>query len=415
MKSRFEYTLVYSELVPEGATFNRYMDSYTKVLDGLGGKLCNDIKTRGAIPFVYLITTGGTEQALLDIRQQRRKHSPDEPVWIVAHPSYNSLPASLEVLARLQQDEEDGRIFYLQSSDDEEGLQQINTALDKTGSPELLSQTRIGLVGAPSDWLVASRPPRETVRNVWGPEVVDVSIDEINSAIQMVAADTIDPIREPLVTGATEVREPSTADLDNVIRVYLALKTVIRKHDLDALTVRCFDLVLSLQTTGCYGLAQLTDEGVIAGCEGDLVSTVGMVWVNKLLGKTPWMANPARLDEASNTLWLAHCTVPRGIVQDYGLRSHFESGMGVGIQGTLANEAVTLLRIGGKRMEKLWLAEGEIIQAGDAEDLCRTQAEIRLDDGKVGDLLKSPLGNHIIMVQGHHASALKSWHQTMIS
>lgn len=38
--------------------------------------------------------------------------------------------------------------------------------------------------------------------------------------------------------------------------------------------------------------------------------------------------------------------------KNYNLRSHFESGIGVGIQGTLENEKVTLLRIGGKRMEK---------------------------------------------------------------
>jgi L-fucose isomerase-like protein len=238
-------------------------------------------------------------------------------------------------------------------------------------------------------------------------------MDEITQALQAVPPEAIASILEPLVTGATEVREPSQTELEEIVRVYVALKQASERHGLDAITVRCFDLVLDLQTTGCFGLAQLTDEGVIAGCEGDLVSTVGMLWAYMLLGQIPWMANPAQLDEASNTLWLAHCTVPRRIVQDYGLRSHFESGLGVGIQGALPKGPVTLLRIGGTAMDKIWLAEGEILRAGGAENLCRTQAEVRLTHSKVQDLLHAPLGNHLILVKGHYSDRLRAWWETM--
>jgi L-fucose isomerase-like protein len=91
------------------------------------------------------------------------------------------------------------------------------------------------------------------------------------------------------------------------------------------------------------------------------------------------------------------------------------SGLGVGIQGTLPEGAVTLLRIGGTAMDKIWLAEGEVLQAGDVEDLCRTQAEVRLTHGKVQDLLYAPLGNHLILVKGHHADRLWAWWKTTIA
>ena len=76
------------------------------------------------------------------------------------------------------------------------------------------------------------------------------------------------------------------------------------------------------------------------------------MWAHELLELTPWMANPAQLDPARNMLWLAHCTVPRSLVESYRLRSHFESGLGVGIQGALPAGPVTLLRIGGKKMDR---------------------------------------------------------------
>lgn len=39
-----------------------------------------------------------------------------------------------------------------------------------------LHRSRIGLVGAPSDWLVASAPSSEVVRAAWGPSLVDVDM-----------------------------------------------------------------------------------------------------------------------------------------------------------------------------------------------------------------------------------------------
>jgi hypothetical protein len=88
----------------------------------------------------------------------------------------------------------------------------------------------------------------------------------------------------------------------------------------------------------------------------------------------------------------------------------------VGIQGTLPIGSTTLLRIGGGRMEKLWLAEGEIVQTGAAENLCRTQAKVCLtQSADVKDLLRAPLGNHLVLVREHHANRLRTWWETMIS
>ncbi|MEA3340278.1 MAG: hypothetical protein U9R15_09955, partial [Chloroflexota bacterium] len=226
--------------------------------------------------------------------------------------------------------------------------------------------------------------------------------------------------------------------LEDGARVYLGLRQLVERYTLSALTLRCFDLVIRLRTTGCLALAQLNDESVIAGCEGDLVSTLGMLWAYHLLGQIPWMANPARLNGADNKLWLAHCTVPRRLTRRYQLlgtaipmaryqllgtaipmaryrlRSHFESGLGAAIQGEIAPGPVTLLRIGGAGLERIWLAEGDLLRNGDAEDLCRTQVEIRLTQGSVSDLLRAPLGNHLVMVRGRYAGRLRSWWEAML-
>lgn len=365
-------------------------------------------------PLVYVMATGGTERTLLQLQAARQAERPGEPVILVAHPGNNSLPASLEVLARLQQDEFPGRIVFLRGPEDEAGLASLDAAIADVAVRMRLLDTRIGLVGEPSDWLVASSPDADIVREVWGPTVIRIPMEELEAAIDAVADEDV-TARVTLLTGeATGCAEPSEGDLADVARVTAAMQALVDAHGFDAVSLRCFDLLVSRETTGCFALSELTDAGVMAGCEGDLVSTVGMLWAYLMTGELPWMANPSELDEAANTLKLAHCTIARGMLENYRLRSHFESGQGVGIQGDLPLGPVTLLRIGGAAMNALWLAEGEIVSRGDAENLCRTQVDIELTVGDVSELLHTPLGNHIVLIRGHHAERLSDWWETML-
>jgi len=414
MTSRFGFIPIHSQFVNDEETFNKIAGRYIKLFEQIGGERWTQEDLKNLKPLFYLMLTGGTEELLLNLRDERNKHIQNEPVILLALPAHNSLPASLEVLARLQQDDQKGRIIYLTETDSKSGVNQVEEILRDLEVWFALKRVRIGMVGTPSDWLIASKPEPKALQQTWGAEVVSIPMEEIGENLKEVNPQSIKTIWESLVNGAAEVREPSHTDLEENIKVYIALKKTIEQHNLDAITVRCFDLVLDHKTTGCFALAQLNDEGIIAGCEGDLVSTIGMLWSYKLLGQIPWMANPVQLNEESNTLWLAHCTVPRSIVKEYTLRSHFESGIGVGIQGTISNGPVTLLRIGGKNMDKIWIAEGEIIQSGRAEDLCRTQVEVKLTTGTVKEILQAPLGNHLILVRGHHHKQLIEWWKTMI-
>lgn len=413
MTARFGFLPLASILVPEEQR-SSITSTYEKALAMLGGELWTVADITEPAPLFYLVATGGTEGLILSVQETRDISSPGEPVFLIAHPGNNSLPAALEVLARLQQDGVSGRVFYLSDPEDAEGLAQITRAVEDLRVRNALRSARIGLIGPPSDWLVASMPEPAVVKEMWGPEVVPIDMTELVSRIEAVSAEAIEPGVRSLVSGATECVEPSESELDSVARVHAGMRELIAHHALDAVTVRCFDLVLDRSTTGCFALSALADEDIMAGCEGDLVSTVGLMWTHLLTGEMPWMANPAQLDEDENALWLAHCTVPRSMVERYRLRSHFESGLGVGIQGVIPDGDVTLVRIGGSAMEQLWIAEGVVTRSGDAENLCRTQAHVRLTDGHVSDLLHAPLGNHIVLIRGHHAERLWSWWESML-
>jgi L-fucose isomerase-like protein len=409
MKNKFCYIPLFSKFIDSEEKLERISGDYFNFLSSKGGIKITKADIDNPLPLVYFIVTGGTEQQLIDLLNVRSKVFPKEPVYIIAHPTQNSLPASLEILAKCHQDKIEGEIFYFKTSNDEDGILQIENALESQQEITTLHNLRIGMVGEPSDWLIASKPAAEIIKNVWGPEVINLNIEEVAKELENIIQVDVEKTHNMLISNADEIIEPSKLDIENNVRVYLALKNIIDKNKLDALSIRCFDLLLDIKTSGCFALAKLNDEGIIAGCEGDLVSTVSMLWVYKLLDQIPWMANPAQINAANNSLLLAHCTVPLSLVSSYDLRSHFESGISVGIKGTFSKELVTLLRIGGKDMRRIWLAEGEIVKTGNSEHLCRTQLEIKLNRGNVKELLSSPLGNHIILLKGNKADQLMKW------
>jgi L-fucose isomerase-like protein len=360
---------------------------------------------------VVFLATGGTERLILESAGFDAR----EPALLVAHPGHNSLPAALEVLARVQQLGIRGQVHFLRGPSDTEGLRRLAEAIHDRRVRRALIESRIGLVGGPSDWLVASSPTTETVRAVWGPIVVPLPLESILSEPDQESAARGATLARDFRAGAEALVEPAEADLLAAGRVHAMLRRLVDAERLDAVAVRCFDLVLRRQTTGCLALAQLNDEGVIAGCEGDLVATVAMLWIQRLTGTISWMANPSRIDLDRGILSLAHCTVPRSVSGAYRLRSHFESGLGVGVQGTMRTGPVTLVRIGGARMELLRAIDGDLSCNTDHPDLCRTQVEIEVRRDRLQDLLAQPLGNHMVVVSGHHAAALRRWHEAMIA
>ncbi|MEN8234639.1 MAG: hypothetical protein ABFR89_06915 [Actinomycetota bacterium] len=381
--------------IHDPASLERLVDSYRPALERMGGTF--DTGGDIALPFVL---TGGTEAQILELWDS------DTPLFLLAHPNQNSLPASLEALARVVQLGGRGRILYLSGPDDDSGLADLADAVHDLAVRRRMSGQTIGVVGPPSDWLVASMPAPNVVKSSWGPTAVPIGLDHLYGAY------TTDPDIEPLPAGESRIEIGEVGKADGI---YEGLRELIAGEHLDALSLRCFDVIGELDTTGCLALARLNDEGIIAGCEGDLVSTVAMMWVQELLGLVPWMANPARVNPAENTLWLAHCTVAPSLVTNLRLDTHYESDRGVGMHGEFELGPVTVLRIGGNRMERLWLAEGEILRPGDEPNLCRTQIELRLDDGAVEQLLNDPLGNHLVMVRGRHAARLRFWWETMVA
>lgn len=380
------------------------------------------MKIDAAYNFALLIVTGGTENQALQLLTQGQMpdgqvlateasvkfSDPREPVLLLAHPLHNSLPAAMEILAKLRQLNRRGKIIFL--SEQQQFCAELQQVEKIISTKQRLKRLRLGQLGNPSDWLIASMPPAQLVSEQWGPHLVAVEMAEISQAIALADEEQAKNISQSLLARAQGCVEPTAADLQLAAKVVIGLKEIVKRHRLDALTIRCFDLVTSLQTTGCLAVSQLIDEGIIAGCEGDIPAALTMVWLNLLTGELPFMANPQEIDAATNSLWLAHCTIGTKIVENFRLRSHFESSCGVAFAGTVALGDVTIARLGGLDLRQLFVSDGQLTQCEFLTGRCRTQLKIKLArDTQL--LLRQPLGNHHVLIKGHFAPLLEEYHQ----
>jgi len=343
-----------------------------------------------------LVLTGGVEREVLKVASQM-----PSPIILIAHPGQNSLPAALEILARIRQDGGAGEILFGTPGEIAAGLKRevcINSAW------ETLRFSRVGIIGDPSEWLVASDVDRAFLKGQMGVDLVNVSIDELVE--QSTAHKPSRSAVGKFTKSATSVKEPGKADLSGSVAIYEGLRAIVDKYRLSACTVRCFDLVERLNNTGCYALSRLNDEQIIAGCEGDMQAMFSMYLGSLLSGGATFMANIASIDTAERNLIIAHCTCPLSLSTGFVIRSHFESSIGVGIAAKIPPGPCTLFRLGGDRLNRLFVREGTITGSLAREDLCRTQVTLSID-GSLEPLLLSPLGNHHVLIPGHHRDTIE--------
>ena len=344
---------------------------------------------------LIFVRTGGTEGLFQQLMPVLAGKS-EAPFYLLASAKSNSLAASLEILSYLRQQGKQGEILH---GNPEYIASRIQLLCQVESAVKRLRQSRLGIIGKPSDWLIASYADAECVRQRLGVELLEIPMSELLDTLT--ATPTPSPTEH---SGMPAVNEA----LPGACRLYEAMKTIVKKHDLQGFTIRCFDLLDAVHNTGCWALAKLNAEGYIAGCEGDVPTMLTMMLLRALIGTSSFQANPASIHPETGEILFAHCTIPFDMVQRYELDTHFESGIGVGIRGFVPEGPVTICKVSGD-LSRTFVAEGELVRSQAKPDLCRTQLVVRLaNPSDIDYFLTNPIGNHHVIAVGHHAEELKA-------
>ena len=350
-----------------------------------------------ALNLIY-VRTGGAEgifQKLLPGLLEKG----EKVFYLLTSGKSNSLAASLEILSYLRQQGLKGEVLH---GSPEYLRGRIGLLAKVEAARRTLAGKRIGILGHPSDWLISSIWDDAALQDRLGLTTEYMPMDEL-LAILKDPADAFD-VPEVLPM-AKDIR----ASFPGAVQIYRALKAIVAERGYGAITLRCFDLLGTVHNTGCYALAQLNSDGIPSSCEGDVPALLSMMVAHALTGCTGFQANPARIDVETGEMLFAHCTIPFNMVGDhYCYDTHFESGIGVGIHGHFPLGPVTVFKLSGK-LDRAFIAEGEALRNQKEPDLCRTQVWLRLRPEDARYFLTDPIGNHHILLPGHHAALLREY------
>lgn len=345
----------------------------------------------GDLDLLY-IRTGGTEGLF---KQWFESARPQGALYLLTSGKSNSLAASMEILSWLRLQQAEGEILHGEA---EIVTRRIAMLAKAKAAKRNLAGQKIGIIGNPSDWLISSTYNREALQQKIGIELVDVPMEELLTEIKK---------RDYPIAARRRIKTCPSDYFVGALEIYGALRRLIERYQLSALTIRCFDLLSTVKNTGCLALALLNEEGIPAGCEGDVPALLTMLIGKELTGKTGFQANPARLNPSTGEILFAHCTVPLNMLREYQWDTHFESGIGVAIHGEIPEGAVTIAKVSGD-LSRVALFDAELERNQYEQDLCRTQIIVKAP-GSGDYFLKDPIGNHHIILQGHQKEQFEAF------
>lgn len=344
-------------------------------------------------PEVVFVGGGGVEGNF-----KRTMGDLKDPIIILTSGENNSLAASMEILSYL---ENEGRKGVIVHGSEDDMAESLNNMIAAKRAINRIANMRLGQVGKPSDWLISSDVDAVKLKAVSGMEIVDITTEEFFEEVKKKTYEDNE------YTLDLKKHEFDKDELEKALCIYGALKRLKDKYQLDAMTVRCFDLLTPFKNTGCLGLAILNAEGIYGGCEGDMQSLLSMVIIGEISQKPVFMCNPSRIDTTNKNIILAHCTLPVNMPTEYKLMTHYESGLGVALKGHIAEGEATIFKCS-KDLSRHFVKKGEITANLDEEALCRTQIVLHLEDG-LDYFTTKPIGNHHLVVNGDYVKAVEEF------
>lgn len=333
---------------------------------------------------LILIQSGGSEQLFLENYSKLKP-----PFYLLTYGYNNSLAASLEILSYLKDNNLDGEVLH---GDTDYLIERIN----QLGKGEKCF--RYGVIGKPSDWLIASQVNYQLAAKIHQIDLFDIAIEELIDVYN-----NIEVVEEYSEDGF----KFDKIELASAFKLKQAINILKEKYQLNGLTIRCFDLLNTIKTTACLALAIFNQNGIVSTCEGDIPTMISMHVLKNVCGQVGFQANPSSTNVKDSKMVLAHCTLPLDMPKTYSLDTHFESGIGVAIKGELKEEVITIFKLS-RNLKDYYVTTGRIIRNLYEDNLCRTQIEVKVDNN-IEYFLNRPYGNHHVIIYGDYLKEIQEY------
>jgi hypothetical protein len=190
-----------------------------------------------------------------------------------------------------------------------------------------------------------------------------ITFSEVNEAWKAADRDEARSITDRWKKSADEIIGVPEETLETSAAMYIGMKSVLKEHHADAITVNCLGGFYGghIHAYPCLGFHELCNEGLIGACECDIRSTATMLAFNIMTNGRPGFISDPVIDTAKRQIIYAHCVAsnrvfgPQGQANPYKIMTHSEDRQGASVRSILpVNYLTTTLEIDGTRKEILF-------------------------------------------------------------
>ena len=219
-----------------------------------------------------------------------------------------------------------------------------------------------------------------------------ITFSEIDDAMNAADKKEAAKIAKRWEKSALELVDVSPDTLLSSAAMYLGMKSVLKKHNANAITINCLGGFTGghIHAYPCLGFMELCNEGLVGACECDIRSTATMLAFSTMTNGRPGFISDPVIDTSTRQVIYAHCTAPnkmfgpKGPSNPYSIMTHSEDRNGASVRSVLPlNYMTTTLEIRNNEKEILFHQAVAVDNSTD-DRACRT----KLCGEVVGDIEK---------------------------
>lgn len=219
-----------------------------------------------------------------------------------------------------------------------------------------------------------------------------IPFSEVNNAWKKADKDQAASVAEKWQKESSGVIDVSVDELKNSAAMYLGMKSVLKNHNANAITINCLGGFYGnhIHAYPCLGFHELNNEGLVGACECDISSTATMVAFTTMTQGRPGFISDPVIDTSKNQIIYAHCVAPNkmfgpeGAGNSYYIMNHSEDRQGASVRSVLpVGYLTTSLKLDNSRKEII-LHQAKAVDNDPDDRACRT----KLCAEPVGDMEK---------------------------
>ena len=196
-----------------------------------------------------------------------------------------------------------------------------------------LRTTRIGMVGSRVPGFYTSCFNELALRRELGVEVKYIDLLEVVDIAEGLSPEAVQEAYTHITSAAGSCERVPEEQLRKGARLYGAFIELKQRLALDGFAVKCWPEIGDIYGIGvCSTLGQLTSEGIVAACEGDVYGAVAMVILRELSGAAPFYCDLIAFEDGENVGVGWHCGAApvslcaQGCCSALGLHSVMDGG-----------------------------------------------------------------------------------------